>query len=85
MKIMLIQLRAERNLTQERLAKLAGVKPIAIYKMEHAQPVARETVDKVLAVLGVSAEEVAGLVFSKSPAQRVNRAFIPWRGARKEA
>lgn len=79
MKVMLIQLRAERQWTQEALAKLAGVSPMSIYKMEHALPVSQESAEKVLAVLGVSADEVAGLVFSKPLSERVNRSFT--RGA----
>lgn len=75
MKRTLIQLRAEHNLTQEQLARLAGVGPRIIYKMEKGRAVARENAEKVLAVLGVRAEEVEGLAYSKPLAERVNRSF----------
>ncbi len=79
----LIELRAERNLTQVQVAQRAGVSSMTIHKMEHGQAVNREAAAKVLKVLGVSADEVAGLVFSKPVQERVNRRFVPW--ARKEA
>jgi len=75
MKQTLVQLRAERNLTQERLAKLAGVGPRIIYKMEKGLPVERTNAEKVLAALGVRAAEVEGLAYSRSVQERVNRSF----------
>lgn len=74
-KCMLIQLRAERNLTQAQLAARAGVSEMVVYKMEHGKPVAPESAERVFAVLGVQAHEVAGVVFSKPLAERVNRRF----------
>lgn len=83
--MMLIQLRAERQWTQVQLAEKAGVNVMSIYKMEHGQPVSQESAEKVLAVLGVNADEVAGLVFSKPLSERVNRAFVQGAHSQKES
>jgi hypothetical protein len=45
---------------------------MVIYRMEHALPVSRELVERVLAVFSVTVEQVAGLQISQ---QRINRAF----------
>ncbi len=82
MKVMLIQLRAERRLTQAQLAKRAGVSEMVVYKMEKGKPVAPESAEKVFAVLGVRAEEVAGVVFSQPLHERINRRFA-FNAARK--
>lgn len=80
----LIELRAERNLTQEGLAQKAGVSTRIVHKMEHGQPVQQQYAEKVLQALGVRSHEVADLMFSKPTQGRVNRSFVPWRGPEKQ-
>lgn len=76
MKQTILQWRAERNLTQNQVAARAGVSHRILYQMEHGRAVEPENADKVLAVLGVTREQVEGLVLALPRAQRVNHGWV---------
>src|SRR5579884_2693094 len=72
----LIEWRALHNLSQVRLAQAAGVSDFVVRKMERGESVQAAYAAKVLAVLGVTAEQVAGLKISNPLEYRINRSFV---------